>query len=224
MGTPRGPRVTRGQRTVKSSQMRTTLGLEKAKPVTSSFIKLTSINENGATSYRPAQGIHRYDRIVDITPVRLDWNLVVGVVRMYELPIPSNPSDFYEVDLILQDKEGDCILCCIPKDSFGLFKTLIREFGIYNMREFIVQPPGKGVKVSSHKFKLMFFRKTSVAKLSMDTFPSSPFRVIPFPGVADMTTARQFQLIDCLGHVVGKEEVIDMVTRNGDPTKRMVVL
>ncbi|MED6157728.1 hypothetical protein PIB30_026125 [Stylosanthes scabra] len=69
----------------------------------------------------------------------------------------------------------------------------------------------------------MFFRKTSVARLSMDAFPFSPFHFSHFPGVAEMTAARQFHLIDCLGHVVGKEDVVDMVTRNGDATKMMAI-
>ncbi|MED6212430.1 hypothetical protein PIB30_083226 [Stylosanthes scabra] len=74
-------------------------------------------------------GNHR-DRIADINASRLDWNLVVGVVRMVELPIPSNPSAFYQ---------GDRILCSIPKASFALYnKTLIQEFGIYNMQHFIL--------------------------------------------------------------------------------------
>ncbi|MED6195516.1 hypothetical protein PIB30_038651, partial [Stylosanthes scabra] len=76
------------------------------------------------------------DRFADIKATKLAWNLVVEVVRMYQLPCHNNPSDYYSVELILQDREAD----------FGLYKTLIREFGVYSMKNFIVQNPGRGVR------------------------------------------------------------------------------
>ncbi|MED6215773.1 hypothetical protein PIB30_117364 [Stylosanthes scabra] len=164
-----------------------------------------------------------HDKVADVNASKLEWNLVVGIVRMYECPLPSNPSDFYQVDMILQDSEGDRIQCSIPKQTFCFFKTLLQEFGTYNMRDFIVQNPGRGVRTTSHRFKLSFYQKTSVQRLSTQTFPFSPIRITPFTGVVAMTEARQFHLIDCIGHVVGKEDVFDMVTRNGDASKRMAV-
>ncbi|MED6146007.1 hypothetical protein PIB30_030570 [Stylosanthes scabra] len=179
-----------------------------------------------AEARRIGQPSNVYDRVADINAKKLDWNLLVGVVRMYELPVPSNPSDFYQVDMILQDQEV-CrwarIQCSVSKANFGFYKTLIHEFGVYNMREFLVQTPGRGVRTTSRNFRLSFYRKTSVRRVSMDAFPFSPILVTPFPGVLAMTEVGQFHLIDALFHVVGKEEVIDMVTRNGDASKRMAV-
>ncbi|MED6193041.1 hypothetical protein PIB30_015243 [Stylosanthes scabra] len=168
-------------------------------------------------------GNTRHDKVADVCASKLDWSLVVGIVRMYQCLLPSNPSDFYQVDLILQDSQGDRIQCSIPKPMFGFYKTLLQEFGIYNMRNFIVQTPGRGIRTTSHRFKLTFYQKTSVHRLSSQTFPFSPFRLTPFAGVVAIKEARQFHLIDCLGHVVGKEDVIDMVTRNGEASKRMAV-
>ncbi|MED6149702.1 hypothetical protein PIB30_065003 [Stylosanthes scabra] len=157
------------------------------------------------------QGNTHHDKVVDVCAMRLDWNLVVGVVRMYELPIPSNPSDLYQVDMILQDKEGDRILCSIPKADFEINKTLIKEFGIYKMQDFIVQPPSRGVRQTCHRFRLTFYRRTSVSRLPTNAFSFSLFRMTSFHGVEEMTAAGQFHLIDCVGHVVGKEEVVNMV-------------
>ncbi|MED6127950.1 hypothetical protein PIB30_092934 [Stylosanthes scabra] len=122
------------------------------------------------------QAHNNYDKVANINPSRLNWNLLVCVVMMYELPIPSNPSDSYQ---------GDRIQCSVPKDSFGIFKTLIREFGIYNMTEFIVQKPGKGICTTSHNIRLSFYRRTSVRKAPMDAFPFIPFHITPFPGGCD---------------------------------------
>ncbi|MED6115325.1 hypothetical protein PIB30_089372, partial [Stylosanthes scabra] len=151
-----------------------------------------------------------HDRVADVCAKKLDWNLIVGVVRM------SNPNHFYQVDLILQDSQGDRIQCSIPKAMFGIYKTLIKEFGIYNMREFIIQNPRRGVRTTSHKFKLTFYQRTSVNRLSIDTFQFTPFLMTSFVGVVGMTQARQF-------HLIGKEDVVNMVNRNGDASKRMAV-
>ncbi|MED6110058.1 hypothetical protein PIB30_039404 [Stylosanthes scabra] len=128
-----------------------------------------------------------------------------------------------QVSIVKFEIAGDRILCSVPKASFGIYKTLIKEFGIYNMRDFIVQAPGKGVRSTLDKFRLTFHWRTSVNRLSNDAFPFSPFRITPYVGVIDMRAAGQSHLIDCMGHVVGKEEVVDMVTRNGDLSKRMAV-
>ncbi|MED6143690.1 hypothetical protein PIB30_008332 [Stylosanthes scabra] len=163
------------------------------------------------------------DRVADIKAKKLAWNVVVGVVRMYQLPCHNDPSDYYSVELILQDKEGDRIQCSISKGDFVVYKTLIREFGVYNMKGFIVQTPGRGVRSTPHKFKLSFYLKTCVRLLPHDAFPFSPFHITPFSGVVAMTQAGQCHLIDCIGQVVGKEEIIDMVTRTGEASKRMAV-
>ncbi|MED6155383.1 hypothetical protein PIB30_004815 [Stylosanthes scabra] len=136
-----------------------------------------------------------HDKVADVCASKLDWNLVIGVVRMYELPLPSNPKDFYQVDMILQDSQGDCIQCSIPKPMFCFFKTLLQEFGIYNMRDFIVRTPGRGVRTTSHRFSLTFYQKTSVNRLSIQAFPFTPFRITPFAEVVAMTQAQQFHLI-----------------------------
>ncbi|MED6133497.1 hypothetical protein PIB30_028678 [Stylosanthes scabra] len=141
------------------------------------------------------QGNTHHDKVADVCATKLDWSLLVGIVRIYEMSLPSNPIDFYQVDMILQDSQGDRIQCSIPKPMFTFYKTLLQEFGLYNMRDLIVQTPGRGVRTTSHRFKLTFYQKTSVRRLSSETFPFSPFRLTPFAGVVSMTQARQFHLI-----------------------------
>ncbi|XP_057730331.1 replication protein A 70 kDa DNA-binding subunit B-like [Arachis stenosperma] len=56
-------------------------------------------------------------------------NLVVGVVRLYELCSQSNPADVYSLEMVLQDEQGDRIHCSIPKGNIVVFKTLIHFIG-----------------------------------------------------------------------------------------------
>ncbi|MED6206811.1 hypothetical protein PIB30_030127 [Stylosanthes scabra] len=177
-----------------------------------------------AIATRAGQPSNGTDRVADIKATKLAWNVVVGVARMYQLSCHNDPSDYYSMELILQDKE----ICFVVLSAFGglagfgaLFVS--SEFGVYNMKGFIVQTLGRGVRSTPHKFKLSFYLKTCVRLLSDDAFPFSPFHITPFSGVVAMTQAGQCHLIDCIGQVVGKEEIIDMVTRTGEASKRMSV-
>ncbi|MED6191938.1 hypothetical protein PIB30_005417 [Stylosanthes scabra] len=44
------------------------------------------------------------DRVADIKPTKLEWNLVVGVARIYRMPCHWISKDAYSMELVLQDK------------------------------------------------------------------------------------------------------------------------
>ncbi|XP_020982381.2 replication protein A 70 kDa DNA-binding subunit B-like [Arachis duranensis] len=165
----------------------------------------------------------KVDRVADINATKLAWNLVVGVVRLYEIPSSWNPTDVCSLELVLQDEMGDRIHCSIPKANVVVFKTVVREFGIYSMRNFIVQPNSKGVRTTSHKFKLSFYMKTSVSTLSSETFQLNPFRFVSFTEIEAVDVVNLNILLDCVGHIVGKEDVRPMVTKSGQESKCMAL-
>ncbi|XLT06555.1 hypothetical protein HN51_045304 [Arachis hypogaea] len=140
----------------------------------------------------------KVDRVADINATKLTWNLVVRAVRLYEIPSSWNPTD------------GDRIHCSIPKANVVVFKTIVREFRIYSMRNFIVQPNLKGVRTTSHKFKLSFYMKTSVSALSSETFQLNPFRFVSFMEIEAIDVVNLNILLDCIGHAVGKEDARPM--------------
>ncbi|XLT72247.1 hypothetical protein HN873_028673, partial [Arachis hypogaea] len=159
------------------------------------------------------------DRVADINPTKLGWNLVVGVVRLYELCSQSNPADVYSLEMVLQDEQGDRIHCSIPKANIVVFKTLIRENGIYSMRNFIVKGNNNFVKTTGHKYKLNFYLKTCVSRLPSDTFHLNPFSYVPLPEIEAMVGMNRIHLLDFIGQVVGKENAQDMVTKSGQQSK-----
>ncbi|MED6188211.1 hypothetical protein PIB30_083956 [Stylosanthes scabra] len=89
------------------------------------------------------------------------------------------------------------------------------------MRNFIVKPVGKGLRVTSHKFKLRFFVRTCISRASPDDFQLSPFRFTPFPEIDGMCSNNDIFLIDVVGQVVGKEDPEDIITKAGQSSKRM---
>ncbi|XP_020965117.1 uncharacterized protein LOC110265905 [Arachis ipaensis] len=146
---------------------------------------------------------HGVDRVADINPSKLEWSVVVGVVRLYEVPSQWNPDEAFSIEMILQDERGDRIHCSVPRNSIVIFRSVIREHEIYSMKNFIVQGYGK---------------------LTPDTFVFNPFRFTKYEEIEAMASVvAQNHLIDCIGHVVAKEDARDLVTKTGQHTKRMVV-
>ncbi|XLR12762.1 hypothetical protein HN51_033670 [Arachis hypogaea] len=134
------------------------------------------------------------DAVSKVNPTKLSWSLVVGVVRLYEMQNQWNPAKVYNVEMVLQDERGDRIHYSIPKQNIAIFKTLIREHGLYSMKNFIVKGWGKGVRTCGHKYKLNFYIKTSVS-----------------------------QLTNYISHVVGKEDVTNMETKSERECKPLAV-
>ncbi|KAL4300818.1 hypothetical protein AHAS_Ahas17G0238900 [Arachis hypogaea] len=134
-----------------------------------------------------------------------------------------NLAEVYSEEMVLQDKRGDRIHCSIPKQNIVVFKTLIREHGIYSMKNFIVKGWGKGVRTCCHKYKLNFYIKTSVSLLTSGIFPFTPFRFVSYEEVQAMPAGNENHLIDCIGHVVGKEDVTNMLTKSRNEYKLLAV-
>ncbi|RYR63638.1 hypothetical protein Ahy_A04g021417 [Arachis hypogaea] len=95
-------------------------------------------------------------------------HLSTRVVHLYEIPSSWNLTDVCSLELVLQDEMTNVVV----------FKTVVREFKIYSMKNFIVRPNSKGVRTITHKFKLSFYMKTSVSALSSETFQLNPFRFV----------------------------------------------
>ncbi|MED6147019.1 hypothetical protein PIB30_117437 [Stylosanthes scabra] len=140
---------------------------------------------------------------------------------MYQMPCQWVSTDAYTLELVLQDKEGDRIQCSIPHESVSNFESLIQENSIYSMCNFIVKVVRGGLRVTSHKYKLGFYVKTSVRRLPSNEFPFSPFHFTPFPVIEAMCSLNNIFLIDCMGQVVGREDPEDIITKTGQSSKRL---
>ncbi|RYR48338.1 hypothetical protein Ahy_A07g034362 [Arachis hypogaea] len=123
-------------------------------------------------------------------------------------PVPSNMRD-NGVDAVAEVNPIN-----IPKQNIAVRKTLIREHRIYSMKNFIVVGWRKGVMTCGHKYKLNFYIKMSVLLLTSGMFPFIPFCFVSYEKVQAMPARNENHLIDCIGHVVGKEDVINMVTKS----------
>ncbi|RYR25902.1 hypothetical protein Ahy_B02g059933 [Arachis hypogaea] len=151
---------------------------------------------------------HGFNRVVDINPSKLEWSVVVGIYRddpQDEQPVGLlmfflNFSYFIFVWLAFVHRVIESI------ELIVIFRSVIREHEIYSMKNFIVQGYGKSVRSTPHKNKLSFYMKTSYEEIE-----------------STASIVAQNHLIDCIGHVVAKENARDLVTKTRQHTKRMVV-
>ncbi|XLT76320.1 hypothetical protein HN873_032594 [Arachis hypogaea] len=161
----------------------------------------------------------KVDAVADINPTKLAWNLKVGIVRLYEFPSKWNPREIYSMELVLQDERGDRIHCSISKSNMAVFRTLIREHELYAMKNFIVQVVGQSVRTTSHKYKLSFYTKTSISLLPSGSFLFNPFQFISYEKIEAMVGVNKNHLMDCMGHVIEREDVTPLVTKSGEESK-----
>ncbi|XP_025616745.1 uncharacterized protein [Arachis hypogaea] len=131
---------------------------------------------------------------------------------MYEMQNQWNPAEVYNVKMVLQDEWH-------TKTKYTVFKNLIRKHGFYSMKNFIVKGWGKGIRTCGHKYKLNFYIKTSVSRLTSGTFFFNPFHFVSYEEVQAMPAGNENHLIDYIGHIVGKEDITNMVTKSGRECK-----
>ncbi|XLR48437.1 hypothetical protein HN51_032675, partial [Arachis hypogaea] len=70
---------------------------------------------------------------------------------------------------------GDPIHYTVSKNSIVIFRRVICEHEIYSMKNFIVQSYGKSTRTIPHKYKLSFYTKMFMSRLTLDTFFSTCF-------------------------------------------------
>ncbi|MED6183424.1 hypothetical protein PIB30_037770 [Stylosanthes scabra] len=134
-----------------------------------------------ASSSAVAASSEETDRVADVRPAKLRCKLVVAVVQLYQLPNPWISKDAISMELVLQDQEGDRIHCSIGREHVGAYRSVIRENGIYSMKNFIIQRNIKPPRTTAHEFKLSVYGKTEVMTLASNTFQFSHFRLMPLP-------------------------------------------
>ncbi|MED6146886.1 hypothetical protein PIB30_038935 [Stylosanthes scabra] len=110
------------------------------------------------------------DRVADVRPAKLRCKLVVAVVRLYQLLNPWISKDAISMELLLQNQEEDCIHCSIGREHVGAYKSVIRENGIYSMKNFVIQRNIKPPRTTPHEFKLSVYGKTEVMTLASNKF------------------------------------------------------
>ncbi|MED6108967.1 hypothetical protein PIB30_029192 [Stylosanthes scabra] len=163
----------------------------------------------------------RFDLLSHIHPRKMHWCIQVYVIRMYEVPSYDDPSVINSIDMILQDSQGGRIHSSIPKKLMDTWRPIIKEFHMYNMRNFMVMDKRPKVRATQIRRTLSFCNRTEVQEVDLLAFPLEPFTFRTISDILNPAVVTETELFDIVAEVVGKEDAREFTTSKGLDTKRM---
>ncbi|RYR25408.1 hypothetical protein Ahy_B02g059129 [Arachis hypogaea] len=120
--------------------------------------------------------------------------------------------------------QGGRIYTTIPRSLAKKYISIIHEFHMYTMSNFIIVDNITKKKNGVSRWVLVFSHRTRVEHIENPTFSLEAFR---FRNLAEMHTVEKvedLELFDIIGEVVGKEDPRELITSKGIETKRLVVI
>ncbi|MED6107527.1 hypothetical protein PIB30_118126 [Stylosanthes scabra] len=165
--------------------------------------------------------VERFHLVTNVHQRNMHWDIQVYVIRKYDVPSSEDQAIIKSVDMMLQDRQGGRIHASIPKRLISTWLDRIKEFTMYNMREFVVVDKRTRVRATEVKWSLLFCIRTEVQEVEVPTFPLEAFRFRTIPELTASAVVSENELFDLVAEVVGKEDPRELVTSLGKETKRM---
>ncbi|KAM3337161.1 hypothetical protein P3S68_032861 [Capsicum galapagoense] len=122
----------------------------------------------------------KIDSIREISNTKIQWNMKVRIVPLWQNSTHENPSKILSLEMLLQDDKGDRIQASIGASVISKFRPEIKEQELYSMKNFIVVPNKPKVQTNDHKMKLMFTHRTNIQKIVDPCFDQTLFKFHPF--------------------------------------------
>ncbi|XP_020970119.1 uncharacterized protein LOC110268358 [Arachis ipaensis] len=138
-----------------------------------------------------------FDLVSDVNAKKLAWNFKVFVVRVWATSNKFNVNEIGSIEMVLQDNQGGRIYATIPRSLEKKYISVILEFHMYTMSNFIVVDN-------------MTKKKNGVNR-----------------NVAELHTVEKvedLELFDIIGEVFGKKDPRELVTSKGIETKHLVII
>ncbi|MED6146074.1 hypothetical protein PIB30_031212 [Stylosanthes scabra] len=136
----------------------------------------------------------RFDLLSDIHQQKMHWYIQVYVIRKYEVPSYDDRSVINSIDMILQDSQGGRIHSSIPKKLMSTWGPRIKEFSMYNMKNFVIMDKRPKVRASQIRWTLSFCNRTEVHEFDLPAFPLEPFTFRTIPEILDPAVVTESEL------------------------------
>ncbi|XP_071714113.1 uncharacterized protein [Rutidosis leptorrhynchoides] len=140
----------------------------------------------------------KYDLISEIDNVKSSWKLKVRVLRIWKT--------LYELQMIVMDEKCHKIGVVVKKVLCPEFENDLQEGGVYILTNFGVGDNKGSYPVYMHKWKLNFYRNTTLRRVSSFDGPDNDFQFLPFSQVSDKKDETNL-LVDVIGKVVDSGDV-----------------
>nr|XP_009765452.1 PREDICTED: uncharacterized protein LOC104216999 [Nicotiana sylvestris] len=103
--------------------------------------------------------------------------------------------------------KGDRIHKIVGRSLIRMFKSKIKELGLYVMKKFVVGPNYTKLKYTRHKLKLAFTHKTIVEEANDHLFGMTIFDLKPYEYLINKINVEESELFDVIGEAVSYGEV-----------------
>ncbi|XP_052111603.1 replication protein A 70 kDa DNA-binding subunit D-like [Arachis duranensis] len=97
-----------------------------------------------------------------ITPWKHDWSIRVKIIRLWKETAVVEGSKQELLQLILMDEHLEKVQATVKHPDVAIFSGVLKERNIYEFSNFIVVPNLGALRVTKHKFQIIFNEDTSV--------------------------------------------------------------
>ncbi|PWA50534.1 hypothetical protein CTI12_AA349880 [Artemisia annua] len=135
--------------------------------------------------------------LCDIDPMLDDAKILVRVVRVWKAHPITRPNEIWSLEVLFQDQQGNRIQASIKKTDMNKFQTILDEGSCYKVGSFGVGKNGGKFPLLSHRYKIGFYKNTSVTRVDPFDQNTRGFLFEPF----QKFTRRQFTETDIVGTI-----------------------
>ncbi|PWA42840.1 hypothetical protein CTI12_AA540880 [Artemisia annua] len=130
--------------------------------------------------------------LCDIDPMLDDAKILVRVVRVWKAHPITRPNEIWSLEVLFQDQQGNRIQASIKKTDINKFQAILDEGSCYKVGSFGVGENGGKFPLLSHRYKIGFYKNTSVTRVDPFDQNTRGFLFEPFQNF----TRRQFTETD----------------------------
>ncbi|GKC65926.1 replication protein A 70 kDa DNA-binding subunit B, partial [Tanacetum coccineum] len=152
--------------------------------------------------------------LCDVDPMMDDVRILASCISIWKSHPKGKPHEVWSLDMVLQDPHVELI---------NKFHLLIDEGSRYRIGDFGVGDNGGKYPLLNHKFKIAFYKNTSLTRLASFDKNSRGFRFEPFQ---NFTTKhfKETELVDVVGTIVSISEPIPFNNFGEHKIRRTVIL
>ncbi|PWA58001.1 replication protein A 70 kDa DNA-binding subunit B [Artemisia annua] len=161
--------------------------------------------------------------LCDVDPMLDDAKILVRVVRVWKAHPITRPNEVWSLEVLFQDQQGNRMQGSIKKADMNKFQAILDEGSCYKVGSFGVGENGGKFPLLSHRYKIGFYKNTSVTRVAPFDQNTRGFRFEPFQNF----TRRHFKetdIVDVIGTIISISEPIPYERYGAQKTRRIVTL
>ncbi|PWA86283.1 replication protein A 70 kDa DNA-binding subunit D [Artemisia annua] len=148
-----------------------------------------------------------------------DITVVARYISIWHSHAKGKPNDPWSLDAVFMDPQGNRIQATIKRDHITKFAGLLEEGACYRIRNFGVGENGGKYPLLPHKYKINFFKNTSLTRMNRFDTNLNGFKFEPFLRFSTRRWSEQ-EAVDIIGTIVSIGDPIPF----GDNQKRRTVI